>query len=101
MVAEAGSPVVAGIHPERVIPGRQPGRGVVLAGTVAAIRPAGAAWEADLHVAGAALTCRLPDRPAAADSQLVVTALWPPCFGPDGTAVPGQAGSVGAGQVRA
>jgi ABC-type sulfate/molybdate transport systems ATPase subunit len=101
MVAGAGSGIVAGIHPERVIPGSQPGRGVVLAGTVAASRPAGAGWETDLQVAGAVATCRLPERPVPAGGRLVVTALRPPCFGPDGAAVTGQAGSVGARQVRA
>jgi hypothetical protein len=75
---------VAGVHPERVLTGAHPGRGLVLTGTVAARRPAGAGWEADLRVDGTMITCRLPDRPAADGSELVVTAIDPPRFGPDG-----------------
>ena len=33
---------------------------------------------------GTVITCRLPDRPAADGSELVVTAIDPPRFGPDG-----------------
>ena len=101
MVAAAGSQIVAGIHPERVRPGSHPGLGLVLAGTVAASRPAGAGWEADLQVAGVVLTCRLPDRPAAVGSTAVVTALQPPSFGPDGAALEGPAATAGPRQVRA
>jgi ABC-type sulfate/molybdate transport systems ATPase subunit len=78
---------VAGIHPERIAPGAQPGRGLVMTGTIEAARPAGAGWEAELRVADALVTCRLADRPAQAGSQLVVTALDPPWFGPDGVAL--------------
>ena len=78
---------VAGIHPERVAPGSRPGDGLVMTGTVEAIRPARAGWEAELRVADAAVTCRLADRPAPAGTELTVTALDPPWFGPDGTAV--------------
>ncbi|HVT68118.1 MAG TPA: ABC transporter ATP-binding protein, partial [Trebonia sp.] len=60
--AGAGA-VVAGVHPDRVIPGAEPGRGLVVTGTVTARRPSGAAWEADVLAGGAAFTCRLPDRP--------------------------------------
>jgi hypothetical protein len=80
----AGPAAVAGVHPERVLAGAHPGRGLVLTGTVAARRPAGAGWEADLRVDGTVITCRLPDRPAADGSELVVTAIDPPRFGPDG-----------------
>ena len=41
---------VAGVHPDRVVPGRQPGRGVVLAGPVRSCRPAGAGWEATIEM---------------------------------------------------
>jgi hypothetical protein len=41
---------VAGVHPDRVVPGRQPGRGVVLAGRVRSCRPAGAGWEATIEM---------------------------------------------------
>ena len=84
-----GGDLVAGIHPERVTAGAQPDRGIVLTGIVVGGRPAGAVWEADLLIGTAEVTCRLPDRPARADGDLVVTALDPPCFGADGAAVPG------------
>ena len=80
------APVVAGIHPERAVAGAYPDRGVVLSGAVTACRPAGAGWEADVRVSDTVITCRLPDRPP--DGAFAVTALDPPCFGPDGTAVP-------------
>jgi len=87
----AGAPgIVAGIHPERVVPGARPGRGLVLAGPLTAVRPSGAGWEAELTVAGQRIACRLADRPEPDDGQLTVTALDPPLFGPDGTAA-GQA----------
>jgi ABC-type sulfate/molybdate transport systems ATPase subunit len=90
--------LVAGIHPERIAPGAQPQRGLVLTGTVLAVRPAGAGWAAELQVAGEAVTCRLAERPAPAGRELVVTALDPPWFGPDGTAAvrPPQGEQVGA-----
>ncbi len=90
--------LVAGIHPERTVAGALPQRGLVLAGPVVAVRPAGAGWEAELQVAGEVVTCRLPDRPAAAVRELVVTALDPPWFGPDGTvaARPAPGEQVGA-----
>jgi hypothetical protein len=71
-----------------VTAGAQPDRGVVLTGATAASRPAGASWEADLRVGDVMITCRLPDKPPAAGSELVVTALDPPCFRPDGSALP-------------
>jgi molybdate transport system ATP-binding protein len=73
---------VAGVHPDRVLPGADPGRGLVVTGSVTAARPSGAGWEADVLAGDAAFTCRLPSRPAAA--ELSVTLLDPPCFGPDG-----------------
>ncbi len=84
--------VVAGVHPDRVVAGRSPDRGVVLDGTIAASRPAGAGWEVDLLVpgareAGSVVTCRLPHPPGADGSQLAVTALSPPLFGTDGTSL--------------
>jgi hypothetical protein len=78
------------VHPERVILGAHPARGLVLAGTVTALRPAGAGWEVSLRVGGAGVVCRVADRPAIAGGQLVVTALAPPCFGPDGSAIRGE-----------
>jgi molybdate transport system ATP-binding protein len=78
---------VAGVHPERVIAGTFGARGLVLMGRVTASRPTGAAWEADLRVGEAVITCRLPDKPPAIGGQLTVTALDPPHFGPDGRAL--------------
>jgi ABC-type thiamine transport system ATPase subunit len=103
---------LAGIHPDRTLPGAHPNHGVVLTGTVSTRRPAGAGWEADVRVAGTVITCRLPDRPP--DGEFVLTALDPPYFGPDGTAVPapdrrpeqgpsqarGQAGGQARGPAR-
>jgi len=88
-----GSGVVAGVHPDRVVPGEEPGRGLVVTGTVTAARPSGAGWEADLLVGDAAFTCRLPDRPTGA--QVSVTVLEPPYFGQDGLLLaPGDATAV-------
>ena len=89
-VAAPGVPdgTVAGVHPERVAVGAQAGLGVVLAGPVLACRPSGAGWEADIDVRGAVVSCRLADRPAAEEGQLSVTAVDPPCFGPDGLLLP-------------
>jgi molybdate transport system ATP-binding protein len=78
---------VAGVHPERVASGAHPGRGVVLTGIVAACRPSGAGWEADLAIGPTTITCRLPERLAEVGGELVVTAVDPPWFGPDGTAI--------------
>jgi molybdate transport system ATP-binding protein len=78
---------VAGIHPDRVVAGAAADRGLVLTGTVAASRPAGASWEMDLQLAACVVTCRLADRPGPVGSHITVTALDPPLFGPDGGAV--------------
>ena len=76
--------MVAGVHPDRVIPGSHPDRGLVMNGTVTAARASGAGWEADLLVGDAAVICRLPARPDG--GELSVTVLDPPLFGPDGAA---------------
>jgi molybdate transport system ATP-binding protein len=94
-----GGGIVAGIHPERVIAGAHPGRGVVLTGIVTGGRPSGAVWEADLRIGRAEVTCRLADRPDDAGG-LVVTALDPPCFGADGAAVADPAPVPGSGLAR-
>jgi molybdate transport system ATP-binding protein len=77
-----GRAALAGVHPERVVAGSHPGRGLVLTG-------------------------RLASRPAPG-GELVVTVLDPPCFGEDGTALPpppsagaGRAGSENAAAARA
>lgn len=88
---ETGS-TVAGIHPERVIAGRHPDRGIVLSGTMTACRPSAAGWEADLGTGSQAIVCKLADRPGTGDGALVVTAVDPPCFGPDGALLPDAVG---------
>ena len=47
---------VAAIHPDRVIAGRHPERGLVLQGVVTACRPAGALWEITVQAGNAAVT---------------------------------------------
>jgi len=79
---------VAGIHPERVVPGARPEEGMVLAGRAEAWRPAGPGWEADLRTRGVLVTCRLAARSCDTGGDLEVTAVDPPWFGPDGAAVP-------------
>ena len=82
-VASAG--VLAGVHPDRVLPVADPSRGPVVTGTVAAARPSGAVWEADVRTGDAAFTCRLPGPPSGA--ELSVTLLDPPYFGADGARI--------------
>ena len=55
---------VAGVHPERVIAGASRERGLVLTGVVAACRPSGAGWEADLRVGEETITCQPPRKGA-------------------------------------
>jgi molybdate transport system ATP-binding protein len=88
----SGAGTVAGVHPDRVIAGAQPDRGLVLTGQVVACRPAGAGWEATIDVAGAVLTVRLPDKPDGngGAGQIVLTVLDPPYFGPDGARLTAQ-----------
>jgi molybdate transport system ATP-binding protein len=102
-VPVAGRPgTVAGIHPDRVVPGAAPARGLVLTGTIAASRPAGATFEVDLQCAdGQVITCRLADRPGPDGASLSVTALDPPCFGPDGSAVDLRAHAMAAPEPAA
>jgi len=78
--------LVAGIHPDRVIPAADPARGLVLRGLLAGCRPSGAAWEADLRLGESAVTVRLQERPVTDGGELTVTATDPPLFGPDGQA---------------
>jgi ABC-type sulfate/molybdate transport systems ATPase subunit len=81
--------LVAAVHPDRVIGGRHPDRGLVLAGVVTSCRPAGARWEIAVKTGDVTMTARLPEA-APAGRELEITATDPPCFGPDGTAVPGR-----------
>jgi ABC-type sulfate/molybdate transport systems ATPase subunit len=87
----SGDQAVAGVHPERVTQGSWPDGGLVLTGVVAAARPAGAGWEADVRVGDALITCRLSDRPPDSGGEAVVTVLDPPYFGADGSALPAVA----------
>jgi ABC-type sulfate/molybdate transport systems ATPase subunit len=90
---------VIGVHPERLTGGAHPGRGVVLTGTITARRPAGAGWEADLATGGTVVTCRLAERPGPAGDPLVVTAIDPPWFGPDGAAADPPRAAASFGQA--
>jgi molybdate transport system ATP-binding protein len=104
---------IAGIHPDRVVEGGAAGpgdgfggvtageSGLVLAGRIAASRPAGAEWEVDLRLAEGQhpdplVTCRLAGWPGPDGSQLTVTAIDPPMFGPDGLALPGSSRAAAA-----
>jgi molybdate transport system ATP-binding protein len=78
--------LVAGIHPDRVIRGSHPDKGLVLAGVVTSCRPAGALWEIAVRASGVTVTGRLPEA-TLTGRELVMTATDPPCFGPDGAAV--------------
>ncbi len=71
---------VAGIHPDRVIPGAEPGRGLVLTATILASRPSGAGWESELQLPGAVVIVRLAERPGDDGSAQVITCLDPPTF---------------------
>jgi hypothetical protein len=90
---------VAGVHPERVVAGALSDRGIVLTGVVAGSRPAGAGYEADLRVGDAVITCWLPDKPPAEDSEFTATLVDPPFFDAAGNAVtpPSAAGHPAAG----
>ncbi len=88
--AGGGTDSVAGIHPDRVVPGAEPAMGVVLTGLLTGCRPSGAGWEADLQLSGAmadTVTVRLAERPATDAGELTVTAVDPPLFGPDDIAI--------------
>jgi molybdate transport system ATP-binding protein len=87
-VGPGGDGAVAGVHPERVVPGAHPERGLVLTGQVRVMHPAGAGWEAGLQAGPEVVWCRLPDAPGA---EATVTVLDPPCFGADGMLLPRSA----------
>jgi ABC-type sulfate/molybdate transport systems ATPase subunit len=76
---------VAGIHPDRIVAGAHPERGLVLTGVVANCRPSGALWEVALRAGGATVTGRLREG-AAAGSEITVTAVDPPVFDASGRA---------------
>ena len=69
--------LVAGIHPDRVIRGSHPDKGLVLAGVVTSCRPAGALWEIAVCTCGVTVTGRLPEA-TLTGRELVMTATDPP-----------------------
>ncbi len=62
--AGSGAGMVAGVHPDRVMPGADPSRGLVVTGTVEAARPSGADWEADLRAGDASSPAACPTGPS-------------------------------------
>ena len=96
----ASADPVAGIHPDRVIDGSHPEKGLVLAGVVTSCRPAGALWEIALRTSGVTVTGRLPVA-SAVGREFVMTATNPPCFGPDGAAVASRGTASQSGQAGA
>jgi ABC-type sulfate/molybdate transport systems ATPase subunit len=85
---QAGA-AVAAIHPDRVVAGRRPERGLVLDGMVTSCRPAGALWEVTVMTGAATVTGRFPE-PVANRREFVFTAIEPPVFGSDGASVARQ-----------
>ncbi len=79
-----GDTGIAGIHPDRVVAGAQPGRGLVLTGPVTVCRPSGALWEVGVLAGGQVVTGRLGEA-AAVGSEFTVTAVDPPVFWPGAT----------------
>jgi len=71
----------------------------VLTGTIAACRPAGAGWEADLRVGENTVICRLPDKPSSPGDEFTVTVLEPPYFRSDGKAVVTEDGRVTSDKI--
>jgi len=66
------------IHPDRVVLGAEPGRGVVLTGTVLSTRPFGLRYECTVaETSGERFTIRL-DEPPTGDGECKLTALDPP-----------------------
>jgi len=75
-----------GVHPDRVLAGWHPERGVALSGVVTACRPSEARWEVSLRTpAGDAVHVKLPE-PLPADKETTVTVTDPPRFATDGAA---------------
>jgi ABC-type sugar transport system ATPase subunit len=77
----------AGVHPERVIAGSHPDRGLVLGGVVTACRPAGGGWDVGVLTEGTTISCRLPEEPVPVGDSVIITALDPPYFGAGGAAL--------------
>jgi ABC-type sulfate/molybdate transport systems ATPase subunit len=92
--------LTAGIHPDRVIGGRYPELGLILAGVVTSCRPAGALWEIAIRTGEINVPVRLPG-PVPVGLEIEVTATDPPRFGPDGTAAPVRPAPLAAGGLTA
>jgi ABC-type sulfate/molybdate transport systems ATPase subunit len=92
--------LVAAVHPDRVIAGRLPERGLVLPGVVTSCRPAGALWEVTIKTGSATATGRLPE-PVANGREFVLTVIDPPVFGADGGQVADRPVSAGRGVQQA
>ncbi|HEX5189944.1 MAG TPA: ABC transporter ATP-binding protein [Streptosporangiaceae bacterium] len=88
---------VAAIHPDRVVAGNYPERGLVLHGVITACRPAGALWEITVQTGDAVVTGRFAE-PAPIGQDLAITALDPPVFGPDGERARSSAGGAAGEQ---
>jgi len=98
--APAAIGLTAGIHPDRVIGGRHPELGLILAGVVTSCRPAGALWEIAIKLGEVIVTVRLPEA-ARVGMEIEVTATDPPRFGPDGTAAPVRPAPAATGGLTA
>jgi len=83
------------VHPERVRVGAHPALGPVFDGRVVASRTAGAGWELDVRVQGAALCCRVGDDAPGLGERLRFTLVDPPLFAADGTGAPSYREVVG------
>jgi hypothetical protein len=79
--------VVAGVHPQRVRLGADPGSGPVLDASAVDRRPVGAGWGVDLAVGGSVVSCLVADDPPSPGTELSVTLLDPPLFTATGEAV--------------
>jgi ABC-type Fe3+/spermidine/putrescine transport system ATPase subunit len=89
--SEAGGGPLFAVHPDRVVTGAYPQRGLVLSGVVTSVRPYGPRVECLLALAGGAtLAARLDGSPPTG-SRLTVTAVDPPLVPP---AVAGDAAVV-------
>ncbi len=97
--AVGGPGVVAGVHPDRVVPGADPARGLVVTGTVTAARPSGIGWEADVLVGDAAV--HLPPAVPPGRPGAVVDRARPPVLRPAWRAADARQLSVGFPRITA
>jgi hypothetical protein len=70
------------IHPDRVVLGTLPERGVVLTGTVLATRPFGPRYECTVREHSGAQFAIHVDQPPATGAECALTALDPPVVAP-------------------